>query len=652
MSTLNGQSIELDSLQRALNQAETDSLKTECWIEIGSYYHRQLNADSTLYYFKKALALSQKKAWKSLEATALAGIGQAYNYLLSRFDTSSIYFERAFTLFDSLQQPVKASKCLIDIGNSLLGTGQKTEASEAFLDATRLHEKHGLDSLNDKVYINLSSVFLQLGKVDLHEQYIRKAKAIALKYHHSREIAIANMAMSSIFQRKEQYDSALYYIQSALEASVQLNNPLMIAYSYLNQATTRSKMGDFVGAEVSYLKFIDLPGLPPFDRTRFLYFFGQFYVTYQKYQKAEHYLNIALEKAKELDAKDLQMNILSELLITYEQTNKYQAAYLTMKDYQTLADEVQNLELQKEVEELTLKYETQSKEKEIIALRAENAEQQLSLIKESTKAQNRYWWGISATLILLALGVAFWLFIKNSTHRQRLAERETALKEEKLRQMEQEQKNLALRAMLKGEEFERSRMAKELHDGIGILLSSLKLGLDRVLGKGKKEQHLHKLVDKASSSLRRIAHNMMPETLMKFGLIAAIEDLCDEINYGKNVHVDLQHFGVDPHIYENTAIQIYRILQELLNNVIKHAEASEVLVQLLQRNNRLFITVEDDGKGISQAAFKNPGHGLRNIESRVNYLNGKLTWDSSENKGTTVSIEIQLTRQHDQTIPN
>lgn len=650
VSGLKGQKDELNSLRSALYQAPTDSAKMESWIALGSYYHRQMNADSAFYFFKKALVTSQKEAWAASEAKALNGIGQVYNYVLSKFDSGMVYHERAYTIFDSLQQPVKAAKCLIDIGNALLGTGQKTEAAEVYLDATQLQEKYGLDSLNDQVFINLSSVFLQLGKNEMHEQYIRKAKAIATRYKHTREIAISNMALSSMFRKKAQYDSALYFIHSALRASEELNNPVMIAYSYLNQAHTQSEMGNFTEGEHSYKNFINLPNLPPFDHTRFLYFFGQFYVEHQKYQSAEHYLKTALEKARELDAKDLQMNILTELLITYERQNKYHPAYLAMKEFQGLADEIQNLEQQKKVEELTLKYETQKKEKEIIALRAENAEQQLTLVKESTKAQARYWWGITATLFLLALGIAFWLFIKNSAHRHRLIEKETALKEEKLRQMKQEQKNLALHAMLKGEEFERSRLAKELHDGVGILLSSLKLRLDPPSEKAEKEHNLHKLVDKASSSLRRITHNMMPETLMKFGLIAAVEDLCDEINYGKNLRVNLQHFEVKPHIFENTAIQVYRILQELLNNVIKHAQATEVLVQLLQRNNHLYITVEDDGIGIDQSAFDNPGHGLRNIKSRVNYLNGKLTWDAAKDRGTTVSIEIQLIQQHDQVI--
>lgn len=643
---------ELDSLHMALQKAKTDSLKIECWIDLGSYFHRQLNADSTLFYFKKSLNLAQKKDLKTLEAISLGGIGQAYNYLLSKFDTSLIYHERAFTIFDSLKQHLKAAKCLIDIGNALAGTGQKTKASEVLLDAAKLQESIGLDSLNDRIFINLSSIFLQLGKEVQHEEYIRKAKAIATKYRKKRNIAIANMALAGIFRKKEQYDTSLHYGRLALEASRQLNNPLMVAYSYLNMADTEAQMGNFVGAERSYQQFVNLPGLPPFDNTRFTYFFGKFYLDNQKYQKAEYLLETALEKAKELDAKDLHMNILTELLATYKHLGKYRSAYFAMEEFQTLSNEIQTLEMQKEVEELTLKFETEKKEKEIITLQAENAEQQLSLIKESNKAKTRYWWGITATLFLLVLGIVFWLFIKNSTHRQKLAERETALKEEKLRQMEQEQKNLALHAMLKGEEIERTRLAKELHDGVGILLSSLKLGLDRLTKPKTESSNLNKLVDKASSELRRIAHNMMPETLMKFGLVAAIEDLCDEINYGKELHVDLQHFGMDSEIFENTAIQIYRILQELLNNVIRHANAKEVLVQLLQRNDYLFITVEDDGKGIDPIAFDNPGHGLRNIESRVNYLNGKLTWDSNEGKGTTVSIEIHLTKHHDQVIPN
>ena len=136
---------------------------------------------------------------------------------------------------------------------------------------------------------------------------------------------------------------------------------------------------------------------------------------------------------------------------------------------------------------------------------------------------------------------------------------------------------------------------------------------------------------------------MMPQSLSKFGLIVAVEDLCDDINFGDQMEVTFQHFNVDNSKLSIINLPVYRMIQELLNNIVKHAQATEVTVQLSQNDDALLITVEDNGKGFDlETSLQKKGHGLSNLSSRVKALNGQVDFDSRINEGTSVSIQLPL----------
>jgi signal transduction histidine kinase len=205
-------------------------------------------------------------------------------------------------------------------------------------------------------------------------------------------------------------------------------------------------------------------------------------------------------------------------------------------------------------------------------------------------------------------------------------------------------------AILKGQEEERSRLAKDLHDGLGGLLSGIKFSLtnmkDNLIVTPDNMAVFERSLDMLDTSimeLRRVAHNMMPEMLVKFGLDEAMKEYCNSVTATNMLTAKYQSFGMNERIDGTSEIIIYRIIQELLNNVVKHASASEALVQLVKGNERLSVLVEDNGKGFDTAALENnKGAGWTNIRSRTNYLNGRLDVHSEQGRGTTVTIEFKL----------
>jgi signal transduction histidine kinase len=216
--------------------------------------------------------------------------------------------------------------------------------------------------------------------------------------------------------------------------------------------------------------------------------------------------------------------------------------------------------------------------------------------------------------------------------------------------MEKEEQLAATEAVLKVEEQERIRLAKDLHDGLGGMLSGIKYAFQTMKGNlvmtPDNQQSFERSMDMLDSSIkemRRVAHNMMPEALVKFGLNIALKDFCNDINRSGALQVSYQSIGIENAVIEQTtAITIYRIVQELINNIMKHAAAKSAIVQVSKTSDAVIrITVEDDGKGFDPVIIQEAkGIGWSNIHSRVKYLKGKVDVRSEVGKGTSVLIEL------------
>ena len=271
------------------------------------------------------------------------------------------------------------------------------------------------------------------------------------------------------------------------------------------------------------------------------------------------------------------------------------------------ADSATNQETQKNTLSLESKYQHQKKQNKIASLTLANTKSELEIVKRNRLLVGG---GILGSVALLVLG----LFYKNSRQKQLLTEREKTLQDEQIKFLERQQQIVSLQSMINGQETERTRIAKDLHDGLGGLFSTVKMYFSTLqhdtqeLKQNELFQKSYSLVDSASVEIRRIAHNMMPEVLMKLGLVNALKDLCDNISAGRLIKVSLEVHGLNTRLNGNTEIMLYRIIQELLNNIIKHANATEVIIQFIKDDNRLSVVVEDNGQGFNteQSAMTYP----------------------------------------------
>lgn len=329
---------------------------------------------------------------------------------------------------------------------------------------------------------------------------------------------------------------------------------------------------------------------------------------------------------------------LSEL---FEKQNKYKEALQYAHLYKEISDSIYNKGKLTVINNLEVLYQTNKKEKEIIGLQATNTEKQLQLLK-----RNQMLW--VTAVIIGALLIVFFIQWRTGKNKGMIAKQAQMIQEQKINSLEHEQKVIILKSMLAGQDRERARIAKDLHDGLSGLFSTIKMHLSTLQHENEflKQNELfkksYKLIDTASEDLRRIAHNMMPEVLQKLGLVQALKDFCNTINAKNSLLVSLLTYGMEERLNLQTEIILYRIIQELLNNVIKHAKSTEAIVQFNRNENHIDVTVEDNGSGFVQEEEKDKPHaGLDIIKERVNYLNGDMSIDSRAGIGTAIMIAFQ-----------
>lgn len=321
----------------------------------------------------------------------------------------------------------------------------------------------------------------------------------------------------------------------------------------------------------------------------------------------------------------------------------YKTAYI-YKD--SLYQEQENLymkDLYGKILILEKQYKTAEKENQILRLEAQNRQQELKL------AHSRWWELVLGGGLVFALCIAYFSWKIGKKNKKLLTQKDLLHKKE-LRSMRQQERLNQYEAMLQGQESERSRMAKDLHDGLGGLLAGVKLKLSSIVtktGAGNPDKKsaindvIHQL-DYSVDELRRISHNMMPESLRYGGLAPALSDLCRYMNT-PSVQVVFQDLGINDNYSDQLRVTVYRVVQELLANAVKHANATKIILQCSKLDSWLFVTVEDNGKGMEQnGEYQEKGLGLANIRNRISLLNGDIEIISGSDSGTTINIQIPL----------
>ncbi|HVX00916.1 MAG TPA: ATP-binding protein, partial [Candidatus Babeliaceae bacterium] len=322
---------------------------------------------------------------------------------------------------------------------------------------------------------------------------------------------------------------------------------------------------------------------------------------------------------------------------------RYQEAAKWFNLYISNEGQILNKQNAEIINKLELKYRISEKDKEI-------AQKQLLLSKQEIELKNKDIWigGVFAGVILLSmLALSFY---RHNKHKQRIQAKEIQILKQEKEITKQEQQIELLKATMSGEEKERARLARELHDGIVGQLSAVKLNLSliqkryNVLIAAPDFQETISDLDEAAKDLRKTTHNLMPDLLLYNGLAGAADTYCEQISKTSTLQVYFHLSGYMPTLDPDFELSIYRIIQELVNNIVKHARATHALVQISFYEPSLLITIEDNGIGINkeEIAGKTGGIGLINVKDRTAALKGNFEISIGKDGGTVVNLEFDI----------
>ncbi len=354
-------------------------------------------------------------------------------------------------------------------------------------------------------------------------------------------------------------------------------------------------------------------------------------------EEVRSYANEAVVLAQDLDSEEWLEVIYERWYQFEEEAGFHQNALQLYQQYIMYGDAI----TRRRSDQITEAYQ-----KQVNVLELENLYQ--SQVLETTKKTNqRNILSIVAILIVAALLVINRNLRERNKIRQQVNAQDALLQEQRINELQKKAQLVALNATMSGQESERKRIAEDLHDGLGGLLTSIKIQFrfleHEVQGIRSSAPFLktERMLDRACQEVRRIAHNMMPETLFELGLVPAIEELIQSIPTDA-LDIHLQIINTPNRCEEETEIMVYRITQEIINNVLKHALATKLILQFAFHDEMLHVVAEDDGIGFAETELTSLGKGLNSIKSRVEYLQGEIEVDSRLNVGTTISISIPV----------
>lgn len=606
-----------------------DSNQVSRFIQSGNSFLDEDQIDSASFYFEKANRMARainfhKGIWES---------NRGNNKVLNRKGRYQEALQLALESVELCKELTKLDLAIAynNLGNVYQYLGDLNLAATHYLNSLQLAEKIGELRLQQKLNNNLATVFLELEEKDKSFQYSSKAYKLAIQNKDSVGIAssLVNLGVAEILNKR--YEKATRHLNQVLEFGHAFNDPSYVLDGYINLGDLEAAKNNNIGALGYYKKALTILDKYPVPDYELYVFFGlaQNYFRLKQYREANLYLQKSIQTGQSINAlKELRkIYLLGSEISEYVQKPVLALDY--RKKYEALNDSLLNLNTQQSIHKLETEYRTSLKEKAI-------AQQKLIIANNNLEIEKKNNQIFFTTAIVIGLFLTVIIFILVYHTKQKT-------NAEKLRSIQRQNEIKVLMATVEGEEKERTRLARELHDGVGGILSATKMHMSilksetAIFVDPAKFEHTISMLDHAAQEIRSIAHNLSPAVFTNYDLDGALSAFCRSVS-NPTLKVDYYFIGEVPTYVHSFRLVVYRIVQELINNVIKHSHATEALVQISQHENILSVTVEDNGIGFEVS--ESDGIGLANLEQRVKDFNGHMSIDSDPGRGTTVYLEF------------
>jgi len=638
---LNDYQVKIDSLKNIISYSKSDSLKCVLNFGLAEMYIKNLyNKQLGLVYLKTANQLSKNNIY-------LNDLSYYYNNLnlnlkkenllkfreadekLKKYENAHIYTLRTKILFNIAliyqreNEPLKTLKILTE------------EAIPVVKKSKNKQELSNIYKLISVVFYNNEDLIKTTYYLDLAIDTLRKSKNKENQFYEDLiELYLFKVEVLSV---QKNINEAVEFLNKAeiLLKSYPLKS-LYIEY-YFSKGSLNMELNNYNAAILDFNKGIEFAQTKndTLSSLRFKLMKFDVLLIQNKLIEAKD-LILDLLKKNELNIKDKTLYSY-ELSKIYKKLNDLPNAIKYSELHISLKDSLSTMFEKNQVRDLEAKFNKLENENKIKILKKEK--QNAELIAKNNRLYYLVFVILSGILILI-LGFLW----KNYNNQKKINFQTDVIHKQKLINLKNQKDVEVMQALIDGEELERKRVARDLHDSIGSKLSSLKILFSRVsIDKIKKDdiENFEILLTDSIDELRQVSYNLVPESLLKLGLENAINDLCFTLN-SKEIKIECQIFGLKNDLSESVQTNIFRIVQELINNAFKHSKCTEILVSCSQNKSAFLISVEDNGIGFnSKELYKMNGLGLKNIKNRVDILNGCFNCHS-DSKGTSINIELEV----------
>jgi signal transduction histidine kinase len=633
----------IDSLKNVYNNSSNDSLKCITSFKLAHIYGR----DQKIELRKKYLVIANSLVSNNTTLRDLAYYYNSLDYLLRNdfegYHKAMVAANARLKKYNDIAICKDRLSILHNLNISYSRRGEEDKAIKILLEESIPLAKKVKDyEILALSYKSLAILFLNKEDNEKCEYYIFQGIK-EIEAHDSNSINYKEILLESYLIYAEilvdfkRYAKTQKYLEKASlllknHPDSNLNCNYFYVKAYLNYKTKKYEMA--LNAIETGLKYAKLTkDFYSFDRIRLL----QFMVLKEtgNYSRAKEII-LSVLNSDFLTVYD-KIKYTKELAEVYHKLNDNTNSILYYEKYIAQSDSLHAAEMESKVLDLESKFNTAQKEKQILKL--ENEKNEASLKAKN----NRLFYLLFALISIILLTIVFflWKYLKNQ---KSIAKQKEKNYNQNIKVLQKEKELVVMQTIIDSEEAERKRIARDLHDGIGSRLSSLKMQLNQIAGSKINEEDLHRLSSELSLSiadLRQTAYNLIPETLLKLGLEMALKDLCASMANDK-VSVYFSAYEISKSISETNQITIYRIVQELLANALKHSNCDEIFLDCSQNGNLFLISLEDNGIGFNTNDIDNfTGLGLKNIQNRVTMLKGKFEIKSS-NAGTNFYIELTI----------
>jgi len=522
--------------------------------------------------------------------------------------------------------------------------GNYEEAAKYLYQAALVAQTYGPASAVriSYIYNNLGALLYRIGQRQQATAYLNLAERMGYWKQDHALLASVLLNKAIIHAQQREWDSSNVYFKRTLQLAT-LYGLKELQHNTLLNMGTQYLQRDMPRQALPYLK----QALALKESTTLYYrnavtiALGEAYYRQKDYARAEHFLRQALRTGEATALNNDLLDVHKLLARVYEESGRYGPALQHYKDYMLFKDSLTSQHVLRDINQLEIRYQTASKDRELIRRQLQIARQ------ESNLKRKNIWIGTSlaGTLLLVLLSVSLY---RNYRRRQHLHDRQIQILRQEQEILKQQQEIERLRAGMEGGEQERSRIGQELHDGVGGMLTAINMNLTAIQERHRALPEMRELapilgmLQATATEIRKTAHNLMPDLLLHYSLPEALHLYCEQMQTG-TLKIDLQHYGPLDELDKTLALTLYRIMQELIQNIVKHARATQAEIQIRQHGTIISSTVEDNGAGFDSSREQG-GLGLKNLHSRIQALQGHISVESAPGAGTTVYIELD-TRQ-------